>query len=85
MSTKKKTAAKTPKKNSSHKGKRAVVVSERWAVRDDATGREIIVYSAPHPRPLSVLGAQARRAGHWDYDRCEVVGASDLGRVEVGQ
>jgi hypothetical protein len=81
--TKSKTS-KTPKKNSSQ-------VTPRWVSLPRADGRVFVLYE--HQRcgqynVRTVPGAGRvtfERAGHWDYDHCEIVGARDHVLVEVGQ
>jgi hypothetical protein len=64
-------------------------VTPRMVVTD-TKGRECIVYRPNDgwPRPCSAWAAAAldlnlRYIGHWNYDRCVVEGASDLGSVTV--
>ena len=64
-------------------------MTPRWVVVD-ATGRELITYVPAGQSVVEVLSARVcadwkriESKGHWNYDRCVIEGASDLGRVTV--
>ena len=63
---------------------------QRWVSMSEANGHRVVKYAfVDHEGRYENFMVPGhgywlfQRDGHWDYDRCEVVGASDLGRVTV--
>jgi hypothetical protein len=65
----------------------------RWTCKGALTDGRVFIRYAPESSAARVAifdvpgcgPTPFRRDGHWDYDRCEVIGASDLGNIEEGQ
>lgn len=62
---------------------------QRWQSKPLPDGRVFVRYEHQrygqyNVRTVADVGRVTfERAGHWDYDRCVIEGASDLGRVTV--